>query len=178
METASVASRKARRRNAVACGPSVPLLFLLAFGVPDGLRRSFEGTRSVMQNSTTAEQIAGGLVEFGLNGDESAAALRGEELSKVDPNIFTAVLESDVVPMNEEAAFLASILVPTLFMVADPDAGGILGYPGGTAAAEMIPSCQVLNVPGAGHYVHRERPAEFVGMVEEFFASVTTKTEA
>ncbi len=143
--------------------------FLLAFGVPGGLRESFEGTRSVIQNSATPEQIAEGLLKYGLNDDPSAAAQRGEDLFRVDPHIFTAVIEADAVPIDEEQAFLASIPVPTLFMVADPDAGGILGYFGGTAAAEIIPLCRVVNVPGAGHYVHRERPSEFVKLVEEFF---------
>ncbi len=152
--------------------------FLLAFGVPEGLRQSFEGTRAVIQNSTTPEQIAEGLVQYGLNGDAQAAGVRGEELIRVDPAIFTAVLESDLVPMNEEQTFLASISVPTLFIVADPEAGGILGYPGGTAAAEIIPSCRLVNIPGVGHYVHRERPDEFIKMVEEFFAAAATKTEA
>jgi pimeloyl-ACP methyl ester carboxylesterase len=149
--------------------------FLLAFGVPDALKQSFEGTRSVIQSSNTPEQIADGLVKYSLNTDPHAAIVRGEELFRVDPAIFTAVLESDAIPINEEAEFLASIQVPTLFMISDPEAGGILGYPGGTAASEIIPSCEVVNISGVGHYVHRERPAEFVKMVEDFFASVGSK---
>jgi pimeloyl-ACP methyl ester carboxylesterase len=149
--------------------------FLLAFGVPDALKHSFEGTRFVIQSSNTPEQIADGLVKYNLNADPHAAIARGEDLFRVDPAIFTAVLESDAIPMNEEAEFLASIQVPTLFMISDPEAGGILGYPGGTAASEMIPSCEVVKISGVGHYVHRERPAEFVKMVEDFFASVGSK---
>lgn len=151
--------------------------FLLAFGVPEALKEHLEGTRAIIQGSTTPKQIAERLVEYGLNGDPHAAAVRGEELFSVDPAVFTAVLESDAIPMTVESEFLMSIPAPTLFMVADPDAGGILGYPGGTVATEMIPSCQVVSIPGVGHYIHRERPQEFVEMVEDFFANTTVRTK-
>jgi 2-succinyl-6-hydroxy-2,4-cyclohexadiene-1-carboxylate synthase len=64
---------------------------------------------------------------------------------------------------------LATVAPPTLLVAGALDAK--FGAIAREMAAAIGPAARVVLVPGAGHAVHLERPAELAGLVEEFLAA-------
>jgi acetyl esterase/lipase len=64
---------------------------------------------------------------------------------------------------------LAEIRIPTLIIVGESDMPDVHAHCGAIQAG--IPSAQRIVVPGAGHFVHLERPLEFNQLVTRFSAS-------
>jgi 3-oxoadipate enol-lactonase len=57
---------------------------------------------------------------------------------------------------------LGSITAPTLLVGGGPESS--VPAEKLRAVAEQIPVCELVEIP-AGHYVHREKPAEFLAVV-------------
>jgi 2-succinyl-6-hydroxy-2,4-cyclohexadiene-1-carboxylate synthase len=64
---------------------------------------------------------------------------------------------------------LATVAPPTLLVAGALDAK--FAAIAGEMAAAIGPAARVVPVPGAGHAVHLERPAELAGLVEEFLTA-------
>lgn len=63
---------------------------------------------------------------------------------------------------------------PTLLMRADPEMGGVLSEADAERAARALPQATVVTVPGAGHAIHADKPAEFVRLIHDFVESGET----
>ena len=57
---------------------------------------------------------------------------------------------------------------PTLIMRADPAQGGVLSAEQAERAKQQLPRGELVYLPGVGHAIHAEEPAEFVKLVREF----------
>lgn len=57
---------------------------------------------------------------------------------------------------------------PTLILQADRDRGGVLTDAQADRAVALLPRGQLLRVPGAGHAIHGDKPAEFVRILLNF----------
>ena len=62
---------------------------------------------------------------------------------------------------------LGSIAAPTLLVGGGPDSS--VPTEKLRAVARSIPVCELVEIP-VGHYVHRERPEEFLGVVRGWLA--------
>jgi N-formylmaleamate deformylase len=65
---------------------------------------------------------------------------------------------------------LARVTCRTLLVTADLDRGASIAPETAEEARQILPSLRVVNIPGAGHQVHREQFAKFVETVREFLA--------
>jgi N-formylmaleamate deformylase len=65
---------------------------------------------------------------------------------------------------------LARVTCPTLLITADLDRGASVAPETAEEARQILPSLRVVNIPGAGHQVHREQFGRFVETVRGFLA--------
>jgi pimeloyl-ACP methyl ester carboxylesterase len=65
----------------------------------------------------------------------------------------------------------ARVKCPTLLVAANPAKGGIVTPQIAAEAASLIPDCEVVQIPGAGHCIHRDAYAETMQLVTSFLDS-------
>lgn len=64
-------------------------------------------------------------------------------------------------------------LPPTLLIYGDVAAGGMLAVADADWFTATVPRGEAVQIPGAGHSVHRERPAEFLALAVPFLRAAT-----
>jgi pimeloyl-ACP methyl ester carboxylesterase len=64
-------------------------------------------------------------------------------------------------------------LPPTLVIYGDVAAGGMLAAADAAWFAASAPRAEAVQVPGAGHSIHRERPTEFLALAVPFLRAAS-----
>lgn len=66
------------------------------------------------------------------------------------------------------ASMAPGITCPALLITGDPELGAIVTPATAEAFTQLVPHSQVVQIPGAGHAIHREQLDLFVGAVRSF----------
>jgi pimeloyl-ACP methyl ester carboxylesterase len=64
----------------------------------------------------------------------------------------------------------AALTTPTLVLGADPDLSALLDPADGHAVSESNPLVEYRTIRGAGHSIHRDRPAELLAALDDWLA--------
>ena len=67
---------------------------------------------------------------------------------------------------------ISAELPPTLLIYADDDLGSMISDDEARAFVAAVPRATVDCIPGAGHNIHREKPAEFLALAVPFLRAV------
>ena len=71
------------------------------------------------------------------------------------------------------APLLPRITCPALLITADPDLGGIVTGESAAALKGIVPHLEIVQVPGAGHNIRRDRFERYIEAVRSFLAAKT-----
>lgn len=96
------------------------------------------------------------------------AKARFREILSASPQNLTRTGRYALPPSRPAIGRLAEIRVPTLVVVGESDVPDVQAHCGAIQAG--VPNAQRRVVPGAGHLVHLERPAEFNRILSRFLA--------
>jgi pimeloyl-ACP methyl ester carboxylesterase len=141
----------------------------------------FKGMQIVARRGGSVEQIADALAEIRLPmpdgttrrlGDlRSREALLGsaEDLSFMDPEVLTPVIEGRWLDGYELLGKLSRAKCPTLLLQGDPTAGGALTDEEAQLIEQGIDHCQRVQFPGVPHQIHQYQPEAMLRVIGEFF---------
>jgi 3-oxoadipate enol-lactonase len=97
-----------------------------------------------------------------------AAQERFREIMPANPHNMTRTGQYSRSPSRPAVGRLGEIHVPTLILVGESDMPDVHAHCGAIQAG--ISNSQRIVAPGASHFVHMERPAEFNELVTRFLA--------
>ncbi|MBV9580005.1 MAG: alpha/beta hydrolase [Chloroflexi bacterium] len=83
---------------------------------------------------------------------------------------FVDTLGSGPMPQDWQE-LLGRVRCPVLLVTSDPERGGIVTPEAAQVAARVLPSLEVVRLPGAGHNIRREQFDGFVSAVRGFLAA-------
>jgi len=143
----------------------------------------FIGMRQAARRGGSIDEITDALAEIRLPSGDGGHKRLGELrdrvslqwsaqcLSRLDPEVLTAVIEGRWLDGYDAPAVLSRIGCPTLLLQADPKAGGALTDADADTARATISSCWHVRFAGCGHQLHRDRPEEVLRTLDDFVTS-------
>jgi len=157
--------------------PNVPSAILLEDPPPwwmppdpsedSGPRRNFGGWIIELKRKTREEMIAHQR-EQSPGWSEEELGLWADSKLRLSVN----VLNRDQSQPVDWPATVKQITCPVLLITADPELGAIVPAESAAALKEMLPQTQVVNIPRAGHSIHREQFERYMAVIKKFLAEV------
>lgn len=96
---------------------------------------------------------------------------RAESITVTAPAVFTEARDRFLTQLKtpeKRPVEISDQLPPTLLIYADFDLGSMISDDEARAFTEAVPRATVERIPGAGHNIHREKPAEFLALAVPF----------
>lgn len=100
---------------------------------------------------------------------------RAESITVTAPAVFTEARDRFLTQLKtpeQRPVEISAALPPTLLIYADDDLGSMISDDEARAFAAAVPRATVDCIPGAGHNIHREKPAEFLALAVPFLRAV------
>ncbi len=88
---------------------------------------------------------------------------------RLSPNI-VELFDNHIPTQVDWSVVLARITCPALLITADTALGASVSTEAAAALKRLIPKLQVVDIPGAGHSIHREQMNIYVAVVRAFLA--------
>ncbi|HEV3331639.1 MAG TPA: alpha/beta hydrolase [Bryobacteraceae bacterium] len=105
--------------------------------------------------SRVSEELQRNYAHFG-----SRRRADGRIVWKRDPNLVKGFVPTDL------WRFVSKIQCPTIYILGG--ASNIVPPETQKQLKETLPDCQIVIMPGLGHYPHQEAPAEYIRLVQQF----------
>lgn len=96
---------------------------------------------------------------------------RAESITVTAPAVFTEARDRFLTQLetpDQRPVELSDQLPPTLLIYSELDSGGMISDVEAQSFLDAVPRAIVDRIPGAGHNIHRERPAEFLALAVPF----------
>jgi pimeloyl-ACP methyl ester carboxylesterase len=147
----------------------------------------FTGMREVARTGGSLEIMTAKLAAVRVPGPQGGVTTLGELrsredlefsascLAKIDPEVFTPILEGRWLEGYDYLALLSRVNCPVLLLQGDAAAGGALSDEHARLAAAAARDCRLVRFPGVGHRIRAARPGEVVRLVREFTAGGATR---
>jgi pimeloyl-ACP methyl ester carboxylesterase len=126
--------------------------------------------KNLDENGTAIE-----LRKIDQESSDEAILMRARAVTKADPGIWEAAVNSRISENWNPDETLASITTPTLLMQANPDLGGALRDVEAGRADDLLENGRYVKWDDSGHGMHNEFPDRFVQLVNAFFKQVLRK---
>lgn len=143
--------------------------------ITGGPTRDPEMLRTILE---LKHQQPGALADYLQTQNPGAGRLYLEAMSEMwheaSDGVITDVLDDMDAYWNIEPA-LRWNTAPTLILRADPSRGGVLTDIEARRATNILPRGNLIYVPGAGHAIHADKPADFTNILLDF-ARVKART--
>jgi pimeloyl-ACP methyl ester carboxylesterase len=170
-------------------GDNKPAIILLHGVMDNGLgwisvARDLQGRFNVIMTDARGHGQTGGSMEgfsHALLADDVAAFIRALEMEKLylfghSMGAMTAAMVAANYPELERVVAWREILprinCPILLVTGDPKAHAIVTPQIAQEASRLWQQGEVIQIPGAGHCVHRDRYAEAVPQIQAFLSRV------
>lgn len=138
------------------------LVLLASAGIRDTYKGRSKALRMVVKAGKILAAPLPSRIKKGLRRSVYSAIgsdmLVAEHLQETFKRIVTDDVQADA----------AKLSVPTLLIYGEADAATPVGY--GERLHELIPGSTLEILPGAGHFIHIDRPHDVVRIIEEFLA--------
>lgn len=144
-------------------------------GAPFGMRPEYPRflvTRDLTRAGLSIGEMARLIAPEMPGADAVAIRTRAASLSKIDPEVFTAVLENRANEGYDLDDRLGRMTCPTLLLQGNVDLGGALSDPEARWAASLIPDCTHISLPEAGHGIRVAALTRYLQLVTEYLESV------
>ena len=150
----------------------------------------FLGMRAAARRGGTVDELidaladirlpatGGGFKRLGDLRDRSSLAWSAACLRQLDPELLTPVIEGRWLDGYDVVPTLSRIPCPALLLQGDPAVGGALTDADAATAQAAMSSCQLLRFSGCGHQLHRDRPAELLQAMQDFFSPCQNSNNA
>ncbi len=143
-----------------------------------GERPEYEGfttSRDLARSGRTVDELAAVLRD--LQSDQDAVTLRARatQLSQLDPDVLTLILEDRAKEGFDLDACLQRITCPVLLLQGNPALGGALEDVDARRAADLLMRGLYVRLPDVGHGIHaadQGQPLTFCRLVHQFLESL------
>lgn len=126
-------------------------------GQPFGGRpehQRFIAMRDLARLGLTPVELAKRLAADIPEGNAVSMRARAAALSRIDPEVLTAIIENRSIERYDLGERLRGITVPTLLLQGNPELGGALADAKAAWAAAQIPDCAHVYQSNVGHGIH------------------------
>lgn len=144
-------------------------------GRPFGVRVEhdrFVATRDLVRQRHSTAELARRLAPEMPEGNVVAVRARAAALSKIDPEVLTAIIENRSVENYDLGDRLRRMACPTLLLQGNPMLGGALTDQEARWASSLIPDCAHVYLPNVGHGIHASDGPVFSQTVVSFLEAI------
>lgn len=146
-------------------------LWLRRVSVKDGSERAytfFSTLHAILEQTQYEPEIEQRIRQELPEAFERETADLAERLALLDPDVLRMSFDSSLMDGLDLDASLAKIECPTLLIQADPAAGGSLPDEDVQAVLKLLKRGSHRFATGAGHLIHRDRPAEMASIIKDW----------
>ena len=135
---------------------------------------AFSASRDLARSGRTADELVVALRDLQPDQDAVALRARATQLSQLDPDALTLILEDRAKEGFDQDACLRRIACPVLLLQGNPALGGALEDVDARRAAGLLTRGSYVRLPDVGHNIHaadQGQPTTFCRLVHQFLES-------
>ena len=135
----------------------------------------FTTSRDLARSGRTVDELVAALRDLQPDQDAVALRARATQLSQLDPDVLTLVLEDRAKEGFDLDACLRRLTCPVLLLQGNPALGGALADVDAHRAAALLTRGIYVRLPEVGHGIHADdqgQPITFCRLVHQFLESL------
>jgi pimeloyl-ACP methyl ester carboxylesterase len=132
----------------------------------------FVAQLDLVRRGLPPSELASRLAALAPGGDQATARSRAASMSRLDPEVLTAVVEDRAGDGYDLGARLRRVACPVLLLQGNPERGGALTDLEARWAASLLPDCAHVSLPHVGHGIHTEDGAAYAHLVTSFLEAL------